>query len=86
MKRDLMATIENAINNGMEMCMCISYGEDVGIMCFFTPEAFSQSNSSCNIYAGKDIYSFNINDVEYDEIDEMFVCHNNDVAIHISVS
>lgn len=83
MRKELLATINKAIDNAEKLVIEIHAGIS-GMRVECNPDGVDEGSSSVVIYAGNDLYSVDISDVSWDEDEDKFICNNEHCAVSIS--
>lgn len=83
MRTDLMATINNAIDNSELLFMDIHTGS-IGASISFVPDYVDEGSTNIVIYSEDNIYTIDATDISWDEMEEKFVCRNKNCIVHIS--
>lgn len=86
MKGKLMATIENAINEGRELVLSFAIGDITCGTVSFIPSAIDIGEISVNVYSERFDFSIDITDIEYDDFEDAFVFSNGESYIQLSAA
>lgn len=83
MRNELLATINNTIDNSELLFMEIHAGS-IGASISFVPDYVDEGSTNIVIYSEDNIYTIDTTDISWDEMEEKFVCGNKNCIVYIS--